>query len=252
MIKPKILAKGYFKPQDVVVSYSKISNRKIVPDIENQIENVWQNMLQNAKENEKRLWNGTSCRVNLIALTKEGKLEVEFAPIEFKVRDGLIEIPEYFSMPEECWRKGAFTGALVKTSDNFYILVKLTGKSNNPRPVEWPGGILGDEGPIRTGEDLFNDMLRELEEETNVPKESVEGCVLRAVYISVNTNVGFVFDITLSDTKEIVYERFKEQNNDHDIKDLFSVSAEGMQGQLESMSAGKQLIGRELLGGKDL
>jgi 8-oxo-dGTP pyrophosphatase MutT (NUDIX family) len=249
MVKPKILVSGYFNPQDVVVSYSEISNRKIVPNIENQIEEVWENMQKHAKEKGQNIWNGTSYRVNQVALTKDKKLTVEFAPIEFKVRDGLIEIPEYFSLPEECWRKGAFTGALVKTVDGFYMFVKLSGISNNPSSIDWPGGILGDEGPIKTGADLFADMLRELEEETTIPSASVESCVLRAVYISASTNVGFIFDITLFDTKDVVHERFKERNEDEDINDLLFVPVADIRTQLESMSAGKQLICKELLGG---
>src|SRR4051812_5413586 len=95
---PKILVQGKFKPEDLEVSVSE-STRKIDPKVEAQLQGVWEAMQKRAEEKGKVCYNGLSYRLNTFE-EKAGKIHLNFGIIEYKVRDGLIAIPEYFNLPE--------------------------------------------------------------------------------------------------------------------------------------------------------
>ena len=120
---PKILVRGTYSPENLVVSVSE-STRKIDQAIEEQLDGIWKMKKKKADESGQNCYNGTSYRLNSIQ-EREGKLGVDFGAFEYKVRDGLIAIPEYFDLPEEYYRKCCFSTATVKTSDGLYLVVKL-------------------------------------------------------------------------------------------------------------------------------
>src|SRR5689334_21873928 len=101
---PKILIQGKFKPEDIIVSVSE-STRKIDPAIEGQLEAIWNAKIKKAEENGQICYNGISYRLNSIK-EDAGKILINFGTLEYKVRDGLIAIPEYSNLPEEYYRKG--------------------------------------------------------------------------------------------------------------------------------------------------
>lgn len=208
---------GKFKPSDLVVSVTE-SNRKIKPEIENQIETVWQNMQKMAEEKGKICYNGISYRLNSLEL-KEDKVILDFGTFEYKVRDGLIAIPEYFDLPEEYWRKGCFTNASVKTSDEKYLMVELSGKSMNRFTVDLIGGIMDTTIGMSTGQDIFASLYNELQEEAGINQEDIKESYLQTIYIAQRTNIGFYFELTLRVPSNDLLERFKK-NNDPDIKSI--------------------------------
>lgn len=63
MPQTKILAIGKFLPEDLLVSVSE-SNRKIKPEIENQIDDIWQRIEQKAREEGRVCYNGLGYRLN--------------------------------------------------------------------------------------------------------------------------------------------------------------------------------------------
>ena len=249
MVEPKVLAQGIFTPEDLEVSFSEESNLVLTPAIQKEVDETWEKLLKDAKENSKRVWNGISCRVN--ALDHVGdSLKVEFAPIDFKTREGLLGALERLELPEESYRRGAFVGGLVRTSDNYYVFVYLSGRSVNTNKVDMVGGIVGDESVVRTGADLFSVMYQELEEETATPKASVESCVLQLAFLSPATNIGFHFAIELSDTREQLERRFAEKAVDPDIESLLFVSPRELSFQLIRMGGYKPFLNKMLFAQK--
>lgn len=93
MVLPRKLVSGKFAPEDLLVSVGE-SNRKIDPAIEGQLENLWQAKKKQADKDGKNCYNGVSYRLNALE-ERKGKVAVDFGTFEYKVRDGLIAIPEY-------------------------------------------------------------------------------------------------------------------------------------------------------------
>jgi hypothetical protein len=214
---PKILISGKFKPSDLEVSVSE-SNRKIDPTTEAQLEPVWETKKKKADEDGKVCYNGISYRLNSIE-SKDGKVILDFGTFEYKVRDGLIAIPEYFNLPEEYWRKGCFTCASIKTSDNQYVMAELSGKSMNYNKVDLIGGVMETNIGMTTGDDIFKSFYNELDEEAGVKEEDIKESYLQTIYLASGTNVAFYFEVTLNVPSQELLERFKT-NKDTDIKSL--------------------------------
>ncbi len=242
MIEPKILLKGNFLPEDIVTDWNEESNREIHLPIEDQIETEWGKILANAQEKGFHIYNGRNCRLNNFHCV-DGKLFLELAPIEFKIRESLIRIPGYFSLPESFFRKGIFCSANVETSDGKYVFVQLAGKSLNPDRYEMLGGILETEDFSDTKSiDIFQCLYKEMLEEAGLYNADIKQTVLKAILLDENTNIGFYFQSKLHLTSEEVDRLFRENVTDPDIANLLFVSKEKLVSQLMSMNPVKHLI----------
>lgn len=240
MIIPKVLVEGKFYPQDLEISVSE-SSRKIEPRIESQLEEIWQKKVKLAKEKGKNIYNGISYRLNDLKIEK-GHLLLDLATIEYKVRDGLIDIPEYFELSEEYYRKGCHTGASVKTSDGLYIMVELSGKSMNENKIEVLGGILETPPEIFDGNGIFSSLYREMQEEALINQEDILSSYLRAIFLDFKTNIGLYFEVILNVTSEEIIKRHKNGSTDADIKSIKFFSKEEYLNELTNHNVSKQLI----------
>ena len=217
MERPRILATGKYKPSDLQIVVSE-STRKIQPQVENKLEAIWQAKVKKAEEKGQVCYNGISYRLN--SLKEEGgQLILNLGTLEYKVRDSLTAIPEYFDLSEEYFRKGCFTSASIKTSDNLYLMAELTGKSMNPNSIDLIGGIMETDIDMEIGNDVFKSLYKELEEEAGITQKDINECYLQTIYLEYKTNVAFYFEVILNVTAEELVERFKN-NKDGDIKSL--------------------------------
>jgi hypothetical protein len=214
---PRILVRGKFGPEDLLVSVSA-SNRKIDPGCEGQLDALWEAKKKKADEEGKNCYNGVSYRLNALE-ERKGKVVVDFGTFEYKVRDGLIAIPEYFELPEEYYRKGCFSTATVKTSDGYYLMAELSGKSMNENRIELIGGIMETNIAFSSGEDTFRSFYDELEEEAGVRENDIATCTLTAIFLEESTNVGFYFEVILNVSSDELLKRF-QKNQDQDMRAL--------------------------------
>lgn len=240
MITQKVLATGKFYPQDFLVNTS-LSNRKIEPSIENQLDKLWQVKLEDAKAKGKNIYNGLSYRLN--SLRQEGgKLTIDFGEFDFKTRECLIEADGYYQLSEEHYRKGCHTLGTVKTSDDKYLMVEMSGKSMNTNSVDFLGGVMETNLKMHTSEDIFQSFYNELEEEGCIAVRDIQDIYIRLIYLSNNTNVGFYFEVSLSISSNDLLERFYESRKDVDIKSLKVLSKYDYLETLRNHNLHKQFV----------
>lgn len=241
MISPEILVLGKFTPDDLVVSLSE-SNRKIDPKIEAQIDAIWEEKKKKAEEDGRVCYNGTTYRLN--SLKEEGgKIVLDFGLIDFKTGICLGEIPRYFDLPEAYYKKGCYNNAIVKTSDDHYLIVEMSGKSMNSNNTDLLGGIMEKPMEMNTNEDVFNSIYIELMEESCIIKPDIKDIYLRAIYLNAKTNVGFYFEVTLNISAGELQRRFTAENKDPDIKSLKDFSREEYLSHLRNhKSENKQFV----------
>ncbi len=241
-MEPKILSSGEFSPDDISISISP-SNRIIDKKIEDEIEKVWTRMMMRAKEKGLNLYNGISYRLN--SLEQKGNiLKIDLSTFEYKIRDGLIAIPEYFNLPEEYWRKGCFTAATVKTSDWKYLMVELSGKSMNTNTIDLLGGVIEFPPEIKTGGDIFKSLYSELEEEAFVNRIDIEECFLKTIFLERRHNIGFYFEVILNISSKKLIERYTKSNMDVDIKSVKFFGRDEYLKTLCKHNPNKQLIAK--------
>ncbi len=240
MITQKILASGKFLPEDLIVSVGG-SNRKIDPKIESQLDGLWEIELKNANEKGLNCYNGLCYRLNSLNLDDE-KLILDFGTIDFKTWICLRAAPGYFDLPEEYFQKGCHTLATVRTSDGKYLMVELSGKSMNTNSVDFLGGAMETDVPMKAGEDIFQSFFKELGEESLIEKEDIENAYLKMVYLNPKTNVGFYFEVTLRISSDELTERLAGKSKDIDIESLKVFSRDEYLETLRNHNVNKQFI----------
>lgn len=241
---PRILALGRFHSRDLVTTTSE-SNRKINPLIEDQIENTWEAKVKRVNEQGKIIYNGLFYRLNSLKEENE-KLFLDFGTIDYKTSDSLINIPEYFELPEPFYRKGCYTAATVKTSDDRYLMVELSGKSLNENTIDQLGGVMETDPRNETGDDVFQSLYKELEEEGHITEKDIQSAFLRAVFVARRTNVAFYFEVILNVSSDDLLARFESMKKDIDIKSLKSLSRQEYIDILLDHNANKQLMAQIL------
>ena len=105
-------------------------------------------------------------------------------------------IPDYFNLPDEYFSKSCSTLASIKTSDGFYIMITLTGKSMNIYMTGLVGGIMETSLKFSNGYDVFNSLYKEINEEIGFTFYDISEIYLRSIFLERNTNVCF-FEIML-------------------------------------------------------
>lgn len=237
----KILAIGKFASADLIVSVSE-STRKIDPTVEGQVDAIWEEKKIKAEAEGRICYNGVSYRLN--SLEEKGeKLLIDFGLLEYKARQALQTIPAYLDLPSEYYHNGCYNGATVTTSDGKYLVVELSGKSMNAHAMDMLGGIMEKPLEIENGEDVFNTLYVELEEESCIKKADIKELYLRAIFLTPNTHTCFYFEVILDVHSEELLKRFAHEIKDQDIKSLKALSREEYQTFLaQHNSPTKQLI----------
>lgn len=216
------LALGRFAPEDLVVSVSE-STREIDPEVEKQVDDIWETKKKKAEKEGRVCYNGISYRLNSLE-QKDGKLIIDFGLLEYKARQALQTIPAYLELPAEYHHNGSYNGATIKTSDDKYLIVELSGKSMNTFAMDMLGGIMEKPQEIESGEDVFNCLYVELEEEARIKKSDIKELYLRSIFLTPNTHSCFYFEGIVDISSQELLERFAAETEDQDIKDLKSLT----------------------------
>jgi hypothetical protein len=213
MITPKLLVKGNFTFDNLIVSVSS-SNLVLLDSVKNDIEKIWEKKLKEAKEKNLNLYNGETYRLNSLK-EENGKVYLDFAILDFKTRFGLRRVLPKIDFDETMYRNGCYVGATVKTSDDKYLMVKLSGKSMNRNTNDVLGGVMETNIEMNS-EYIFNVLHTELQEEAGVEKSEIKNTILKGIYQGMYTNIGFYFETELSISSDEILRRF-ELNTDVDV-----------------------------------
>lgn len=246
MIKPELIYKGSLNPEDIIIEKLTSSSLRLSKEDSAIIESDWQLKKQVAIDKNRKLWNAYSHRLESLKALDNQKIVLRYSLLEYKIRDGMMAIPNYFEREKHQWQKGVFLGATVRTSDNMCLYLELSGRSFNNNRYELIGGILEPDKSVENGQEIFNEMLVELEEEALISKVDVKEVVLNLIYFGSRTNIGMHFDIELRSNLADVINNFNKGNPDTEVKNLLYCETKDWKQVLESMSENKQFIAREL------
>lgn len=240
-IKPQILAQGTFAPETISVSTGQ-STRKVHTAIEARVESLWQEKLTQAQANNQLCYNGGAFRLNSLTV-QENALSLDFAEIDFKTFSCLESLPEYYELPAEYYCKNCHTSATVKTSDDRYLMIKLSGRSLNHNTIDLLGGVLESNCKLGSGSDLFASQYKEMREEGCVLESDIAQSHLRVVYLGQRTSVGFYFEVVLNKSSAEISRQFEREHLDPDVHTLLHVSRDEYLSHLKNhTSPNKRLL----------
>ena len=234
---PYPLSIGHYVEQDFKIEV--VEQEMELPEvIEEMIEQNWVEKTKLAQEKGQRMFNGFSYRV--VSHNTEGnKIELDLALFDFRHRYGVICIAKESGV--QIQHNGTFVGSSVRTKDNYYVMVKLSGKSMNTNNYDLLGGMVETETDFTGSSFLFDVLYQEMQEEGGIERQDVKSCEMRMMYQGEYGHVGFYFETDLKITKADLESRF-ENNSDQDIESLVFFNQEEYEQILESHNPNKQLI----------
>jgi len=245
MIKPKLLTKGNFIAEDIIVSVHP-SSLVIHDSVKKDIEDIWSEKIKEAEEKNLNLYNGNSYRLNSFK-EEDGKIYLDFGIIDFKTRFGLREVLPKIDFDETMYRNGCYVGATVKTSNDKYLMITLSGKSMNRNVNDVLGGVM--ETNIKMdSEYIFNVLYTELNEEAGIEESDIKSMILKAIYQGMYTNIGFYFETELLISSDEILQRFKS-NVDVDVAEIEVYSYDEYLEVLKNHNENKGFI-HDLVSGK--
>ena len=211
--KYQVLFQGDFKAKNV--SFQEIpSSRKIDPALEEQCQEAWRTMLEKAKKEGKSIWDSEVYRFEKAEL-KKGTLQIEVSTIPFSVRYPMNKYTEVLNvLGPDYFAHGLYSSALVKTIDDVYCFIEKSDKYVSRKTVPFIGGVMSkSEKVIGSGDELFDQLVREIEEEIGVDVDQIKSTTLKAAYRNLRHNVCLVYEVVLDLAFDEVEAIFDENND---------------------------------------
>jgi 8-oxo-dGTP pyrophosphatase MutT (NUDIX family) len=217
------------------------SNLNLTLEIGARIEEIWKDKQVESKERGADIYNGVSYRVNNWSYDQK-TLGLELSLYDYKHRLGLITMIKNGEISSYDYpHNGCFVGATVLTSDDLYIMVKLSGTSMNLNTLEMLGGMVETETQFSDQNFLFDVLYQELEEEAGITNSDITQCYLESMFTGGTSHFGFYFNVVLDKSSSELQKRFV-YNQDTDIESLVFLSREEYLITLKDMSNNKRLI----------
>lgn len=243
MIKPKILAAGPFKPENVKIKLNIKSKRKIDPEIEESCEKIWKDFYKKSKEEGKVIYDGTSYRLD--KLYQEGKsLEVEISKIKFSISKPLnIQIDKLKEFGFEYFPNTIAIGGPLHTKDDKFIFGKKSGNTVSLTHIDFIGGVAETDTKLENGKDLQKVVEKEMYEEVNVHSNQVDSYQFLGVISSPWAKIIFVIIPVQKITSKEVLNIFKDRT-DPELSRLIVVDKENIIDYLENLDGYKPQVAK--------
>jgi 8-oxo-dGTP pyrophosphatase MutT (NUDIX family) len=185
MIEFEILAHGFFRPEQLVISYDPTLRLSVTEETQAWMDEVWQQKLTWARETGTRLFDAPLFRFISASMEPDGTLRLVVSDTSYK---------EYVTtrMPEFARKHGRdelgnalSVCSVVETSDNYILLDRRQGVDVYVGRYHVIGGFFERNLDMRggTSPDPFAAMRREIREETGIQADDIsESYCLGVVY----------------------------------------------------------------------
>ncbi|HLI91176.1 MAG TPA: NUDIX hydrolase [Ktedonobacteraceae bacterium] len=187
MIEFEILARGLYRPDQLVIDYDPSLRMPTTPQIRNWMDRVWQERLAFAREHGARLFDGALFRFVDAGVRADGTLCVLAGATGYKEYVA-TRMPEFAQIHERRELGNALAVcSVIETSDGFILLERRPETSAYAGRYHVIGGFFERDRDMGARPDAFGAMRREIREETGI--QTVD---IREQYC-----LGLVYDLAL-------------------------------------------------------
>ncbi len=220
-MKPRKLCEGVFYPENILLNFSNLYKIKIDQNIEIKIKKSWNKYKKKKISEGGIIWDATTYRLDFLDIM-ERDMELFLGEVKFSKRIGARDyLDEIFKLGNEFYPNGIFLSSIIQTSNNKYIIGEMSGKTISQSKFDLIGGVLSkDEKCIKTSNDIFNELLKELKEEVDINQSEVIDIYLRSIIQTEKMQVCFLFFVNINLNSQMVSDRFLSNNEILDIKFL--------------------------------
>jgi hypothetical protein len=190
------------------------TTRLIDVDLQTRAEKHWQNMLAEASVQGKKIWDSQVYRFESGTI-KDNQLHLQLSTIPFSIRVALNkETKRLGELGEFFFPLGMYTSIILHTADGQYVFIEKSDKYFTNKRFAFVGGVLSkSEKVLTSGQDLFDEVSKELKEELGLSDIHIDSVLLRAGYRTENYNFCLLFEVTLTETLVEVQSLFAAGND---------------------------------------
>jgi hypothetical protein len=208
-----LLTKTISNPENLKIR-EVVSTRNIDPDIEVVCQKTWGKMMAEAKKENKKLWDSEIYRFESISQDGDN-INFNIATLPFSV---VVSMNKYIKENPDFNKNfapfGMFTSCFVKTTDDKYLFIEKSNKFYTKKKISFIGGTLSKtEKEICNGEDLFEEVVKEIKEELGLSEKNVKSVLFQSAYETENFSVCLLFNVLLDCSFEQVQKKFDFSND---------------------------------------
>ncbi|HEY4386420.1 MAG TPA: NUDIX hydrolase [Ktedonobacteraceae bacterium] len=221
MLEFEILARGYYRPEQLAIAYQPSLRMPQTPEIQQWMDILWEQKLVQARRNQTRLFDAPLFRLVELS-SSSAQLSLVLGDTSYKeyVTTRVPEFAQNRSRPE--LGNPLSVCSVVETSDQYILLDRRQGVDVYVGRYHVIGGFFERELDMGTSPDPFAAMRREIREETGIQSSDIlaQHC-LGAVYDLATPHAELCFLTRLNIPLAVVQqERTPEED---EIKQLHSL-----------------------------
>jgi hypothetical protein len=206
----------------------KKSDRLLITDenLQNLLDREWQEMQEYTNANKGILFNGDCYSIREFNYDEKGKfLNFTLMVTDFKTRQGLHRLHFKNIDTNEVFANGFAISGLITTSDNYYVVAKMSNKTVNINKYDLIGGVC-DIKTALTYSGLINKYYEELDEEIGIKQHQILDSKYVYVIDTPEKTHSLLVRTRLAISRQEIQDLFNRTDIDHELEELVFVRAD--------------------------
>lgn len=242
-VEPKILTSKFFDRNTFEIKMIP-SSLILSQELQHQVDSNWKNFVTESNKKGSKLWDGIYYRLENIDAVKNDSQILSFSTIPYSVIRGLTFRRDLSKLKKQFRPNHIATAALIHTSDNYFVFGERNKKTLSNYSIDLiGGGLQPDELEIKICSDIFDNQLKEINEELGVENQHVISLNGIGIVLSSRYNVIFIFYAELNLTKNQI-EKFFKENNDEEMEGIVFVKEEKLEEFLSDKGSYRPLVSK--------
>ncbi|WP_281546817.1 hypothetical protein [Pseudoalteromonas sp. PAR1] len=207
MPNSKILIKNVseIETYDVIASESSLN----IALYEQVLKDYWHEVIADAQSAGTEIWDGQYYRLENIDEIQQGSLQLKLSTISYSTIRSLMKLSKQQSLASCYFPYHINTGALISTSDDFFVFGQKSTKSDTYFLDLIGGGLQRDELEVKQAVDIKKNILKEAFEEANISSSMIDWVDLNSFLLTNTMSVVIVFNIKLNVDKGQLLKSFE-------------------------------------------
>lgn len=240
-VQPIILYSKIF--QEDTFQIKKINSMlNLTPEQQDNVDINWKSFVEEANRKGTQPWEGTYYRLENIDQLKNDSKVLLFSTIKYSQIRGLTHNSDLSTLAKDSQPNHIATGSLIQTTDGYFIFGERNKNTMSNSNIDFiGGGLQPDELEVNSCADIFENMFKEMREETGIEKSHVSKIIGIGITLSSKYNVIFIFYTLLNIAKDEVLDIFRS-HNDNEMNDLIFVEKAKLEEFLKDKGSYRPLV----------
>jgi|GEM_PF-2158822 len=244
-MQPTIILKRSFNIGSIAVKFNAVTQWQCDSAIKEKADTVWQKKVGDYKAKGITVWDGDTYRLDNLAQVssvKEEQILLALSIIKYRYVSTYPDFLDYYDAHPESNPHHVSIGAMLKTSDGFWVFGERGKSSTSTTNIDLIGGGLNkSELEINNGADIYRQLLNELHEEAGILPSIISSCEGIGILHSSVSNVLIIAKVQLNVDSSKLKGIFIKRTED-EMQDLVFIEDSKVKEYMKGMTSYRALI----------